>query len=273
MPPNKQSLYDDLYSYASKPDVTIVIDSDALNAASGQGKRFVYDEEKNELIIDGKSLSQREETDFLKFLIGQQDEGTDILDSEQEDTLNNYEGYSETFNPYTDIINAFTNVIPMKDIYALKMAYFMKIVNEKDENIKEYKAAIRERFGLRGIYISNLCNAGYYEGQFRTSFFKLELSRFKAYYELRVGFELAALFVHNGMTKKSFIATLEEKILLCSKNEIFSFKVHTMGGENIDFVKENLLDTEVDLGMDVDKKIIGESHNHPVYMDVEIVIK
>lgn len=266
------SLYEELYKYANKPNILIVIDSDVLNEPSGKGKRFLYNEEKNELIIDGNNLSESDEADIIKLLVESQDEGVDILDPSQADIITNYVGYSETYNPYLDTITLFKPIIPSKDFWALKMAYFMRIMNENGEDIKEYRRQIRERFGLRGLYISNLCNSSYFEGVFRNALMRLDNSKFKEYYELKVGFELAALFVHNGMTKKSIQAALQEKIDLCVKNGIFKFRVHAMGGENVDLVKNVLIYVNPEFGMDLKVKTISEAHNHPVYIDVEIEI-
>jgi hypothetical protein len=271
----KPSLYDELCKYANRHGVTIIIDSDALSPAAIQHKAFVFDEDKNQLIIAGINLKPKDEDDIIKFLVENQNEGVDILDTEQEEIIDNYEGYSDTYNPYKDTIQLFFNVIPKRDYWALKMAYYMRIKNENGDDIKDYRRQIRERFGFRGLYISNLCNSGYYEGGFRSTYHRLDIAKFREYYELRVGLELAAIFVHNGMTEKSLTKLIKEKIALCAKNGLFKFRVHAMGGENVDLVK-NLLSEykELDLGMGMDVSIntISEAHNHPVFIDVEIEI-
>lgn len=277
MPPPKlkPSLYDEINKYADYPGINIFIDSDELNPASVQGKKVIYDEEKKQLIINGRNLSEKDEADLIKFLQEQQEEGVNILNTEQEDTINEYQSYSDSFNPYRDAIEVFSMRIPKKDLWTLKMSFYMKIRNERDEDIKDYRRQIKERFGLRGLYISNLCNEGYFEGEFKTAALKRADHTFKEYYELRVGFELAALFVHNGMTSRSLSALLQEKLELCSKYGIFEFKVHAKGTYNVGLVK-SLFNEDgplEDFGVDITSKITKEKTNgHPVFIEVVITI-
>ena len=267
----KPSLYEELIRYAGNPGVLILIDCDALSTPSIQGGRCVYDSQKNQLTIYGNGLTPVEEADLIKFLKEIQDEGIEILDSEQEEMISEYEGYSDTYNPYKDAIELFSHKIPKKDLWALKMAFYMRIKNENGEDIKQYRWQIKERFGMRGLYISNLCNSGYYEGPFKSALLKLDTSKFKEYYELRVGFELAALFVHNGITSKTLPKIIAEKIELCSKNGVFKFKIHAMGRDNVDLVRK-LISSPPDFGMDIVIRVISEADSHPVFIDVEIEI-
>ena len=147
----------------------------------------------------------------------------------------------------------------------------MKIQRDEGHDIDSYKQQIRDRFGARGTYIANLCYAGYFEGVFKKNGFKLNSTDFAAYYELRVGLELSALFVHSGMTLGALKQAFQDKIILCAQNGINKFQIHGFGRTNVSLIKELFARNEDnDWELDIEKNIKMDSPSAIEY-DISIL--
>ncbi|MCX6318291.1 MAG: hypothetical protein NTW29_13445 [Bacteroidetes bacterium] len=195
-----------------------------------------------------------------------------LLPYKQEQVIEEYIEYSEA-NPNKDTIEFFTSSIPANDLDALKMSLFMRDEKNKGNDISALKKEIRETFGPRGAYIANLCTAGYFERSFKAAKNKLSIERFKEYYELRVGKEAAAIFVHGGMTILALRDLVKEKIDICQLNGIFKFSIHGFGRANVELIKEYIENYSVDdLDPEIKKEIVYESPLPNVGLEYEITL-
>lgn len=229
---------DTISKIAARRGVVIHLDGDNTSNAAISGEKHTYEAlEGKVLTIVLSKLTLEEEEAVKTIVLKYWDKHGLFLSVEQEEILENYQGYTE-YNPHTDILNLYTGKIPKEDLYALKMSLFMKVESEQGKNVDKIKRQIKDRFGNRGAYIANLCKAGYYEDIFRSQCFKLSSDKFTQYYELRVGKELAALFVHAGLTLKSMEVAFDEKITGCQLNLIPRFRVLGFGRRNFELINE-----------------------------------
>lgn len=250
--PQKSPVIDAIAKHAATRGVTIFLDGNGVTLAFAEGKKFHFDSEAKRLTIVPELLTADEEEAVLEIVRTYFNTHELVLDAEQEEIFESYQSYTE-YNPYADLIQLFTGKIPVNDLNALKMSLFMKIQKERGENIEDYKEQIRNRFGSRGAYIANLCKAGYYETSFKSKCLLMRADKFSEYYELRVGNELAALFVHSGLTMASMKKSFAEKVSGCLLNGIGKFRVLGFGRKNVELIEQFILQTEdADWGADIE---------------------
>lgn len=237
---------------AAKRGVYIFLDADDVSQASKEGEKFSYDEYEKLLTIVPYNLTPEEQSEILPIVKNFLEKHHLLLDSEQEAIVESYQGYNDN-NPYLELLDLYSGKIPHNDLNALKMAFFMKAYSEEGHSIEEYKQQIRDRFGARGAYIANLCKAGYYEDSFRAKCIKLSSTKFSDYYELKVGQELAALFVHSGLTIGTIRDAFSDKISGCLLNGFSSFRILGFGRRNVELINEfKLQHDEYDWGTDIE---------------------
>jgi hypothetical protein len=269
--PSKSSIFIEKISrYAATRGVVIHLDGDDNSYAASLGEIFYFEPDGKILTIVLSQLTQEEEVVVRDIVLKYWDKHGLFLSAEQEKILENYQGYT-AYNPYTDILDLFTGKIPKQDLYALKMSLFMKVQSEAGENVDKIKRQIKDRFGIRGAYIANLCTAGYYEDIFRSQCFKLQSDKFTEYYELRVGGELAALFVHIGLTLRSMEVAFAEKVNGCQLNDILKFRVLGFGRRNFDLI-DNFKQTyeDHDWGTDIRWDLRMESSGPHIGIEYDI---
>lgn len=265
-PPKKAQIIEDIAKIAAKRGVSIILDGDDLSPYTPLTGKYHFNPDTKVLTIAVNKLNQNEEKELIEIIKDYFEKYDLILDAEQEEILANYKSYNDT-NPYTDLLSLYEGKIPPKDLYALKMSFFMKVQKENDINVDEYKQQIRARFGSRGAYIANLCNAGFFEREFKNAIHKLDPSKFSQYYELRVGLELAALFVHSGLTINSLKEAFKEKLTLCQQNDITKFRFLGFGGKNVQLMRDFFQEcAETDFGVDYSSETLIECN--PPYQPV-----
>lgn len=233
----KSYISDTIVKIAAKRGVFIHLDGDNTSPSAIKGKKFDYNQDDKYLTIVIDKLTPEEQLEILPIVANFLEKHHLLLDSEQEEIVENYQGYNEN-NPYLELLDLYAGKIPTNDLNALKMSFFMKAYHEQGNSIEEYKQQIRDRFSVRGTYIANLCKAGYYEDSFRTQCIKLSDSKFTDYYELKVGQELAALFIHSGLTIGSIREAFGEKVTGCSLNDFGKFRIAGFGRRNVELIKE-----------------------------------
>ena len=118
-------------------------------------------------------------------------------------------------------------------------------------DINLFKQQIRERFGERGAYISNLCNSGYFENDF-IEYYESNSGNFDRFYDLAVGREVIAIFVHAGMTYSTLRNIFENKLIQSRRFQLESFKIHGFGSWNVELI--NSVVDEYQNGIESDGK-------------------
>lgn len=274
--PNRKKVSDiteSISKHAATRGVTIFIDGDNKSQAFLRGQTFEFDKESKVLTIVLDKLNDQEKDVVLDIIKDYFEKHGLVLSSEQEEILEKYQSYTE-YNPYTDLLDLYTGKIPVNDLNALKMSLYMKICKEDGKNIDQIKQQIRDRFGNRGAYIANLCNAGYFEDTFKKQCFKLSPEKFTEYYELRVGQELAALFVHTGLNLAAMQESFQEKVSSCSRNGVSRFRVLGFGRRNVEIIKEFKAKYEdFDWGYDIEWSLKIESPPPHNGLEYDIVIQ
>lgn len=269
---SKNKVIDEISRHAARRGVFILLDGDNISQAAKEGKKYHFEPEGKTLTIVLGNLTSDEADVVSKITIEYFDKHGLILDAEQEAALEDYQGY-DSFNPFTEILNLFEGKIPRYDLNALKMSLYMRVQSEKGINVDEIKRQIKDRFGNRGAYIANLCKAGYYEDSFRTQCFRLSGEKFTEYYELKVGKELAALFVHTGLTFNSLRIAFTEKVNGCWQNGIGKFRILGFGRKNVELIKElkNRAD-EIDIQIEIEWHLKMESPPPHAGLEYDIVL-
>lgn len=266
---NTSKTIEAIQKIAYKRGVTIYLDSDNID---NDPNPFTYDEDNKILKIFPENLCEEDRGELIPIIRSYFDTHGLLLSYEQELVGERYDEYEES-SPYKDTIEFFAGKIPPSDLDALKMSYYMRTEKENGANIDGHKREIKDRFGVRGAYIANLCNAGYYEGIFTTMCNKLSSERFAQYYELKVGRELAALFVHTGMSMKAMRDSFQEKVASCQKEGVSKFRILGFGKKNVELIREFFLQhDEYDWGIDIQKDLRYEapSPHSALEYDIEL---
>lgn len=258
--PNKDSNFlAAIKKFISISNVTLHLDGDSSVTLPRGRKKYSFNSTDKILTVYVNNLSEKDSTDIVPIINSYFEKYGLALDTEQEQIVEAYEGYNNT-NHYKEALDLFKNKITEEDYYALQMSFFMKIEKANGEDIELYKLQIKERYGKRGAYIANLCYAGFYEDEFRKKVLKLSKDQFDAYYELRVGKELAALFVHSGLTPRSLLTLFTEKVNLCLLYKVKSFRILGMGQINVGLIEWLLKEIEdIDFGINITNKTIIET--------------
>ena len=181
-----------------------------LEADQDSPTAYTYEPSNKVLTVFTRSLSPEELEELFPIFSHYLEKYDMLVTTRQKQIFAEYEEFDES-NPYQGTLEFFKGKIPERDLEALEMAFFMRAEKGTGSNIDQIKQDIRERFGNRGTYIANLCNAGFYDAFFQSMYNKFSREKFDEYYELKVGEELAALFVHTGLNLRAMLDSFQEK--------------------------------------------------------------
>lgn len=232
-----------MLSLAKKPGVSIFIDGDPNSENALIGTPYTWYNKDRILTIILANLKGKDQDKLLPIIKGVFEETGLLLKDTQEEVLETYSAYLEK-NPYQEILDFFKGKIPHDDLSALKMSLFMRSEKDSGANISNYKNDIRDRFGARGIYIANLCNAGYFENEFIPLYKNNTPVQFFRKYEIFVGEKARALFVHSGMTAgiiEDYFDSMVGKVL---KYRLSDFRIHGFGNQNVHII-QNFLNNRI----------------------------
>lgn len=257
--PEKKSTAETIIELCNKKGVSIFLDGSAESDTAKIGTPYSYFAKDKILTIFLVNVKPTTIEQLVPFLREKWGELGVLLKASQRETLESYISYKENHTD-KDIIDFFIDKIPSTDLDALKMSLFLRSEKVMNHDISLFKQQIRERFGERGAYISNLCYSGYFETDFM-SFYKSYPEEFDKFYELAVGRELKAIFVHAGMTHATLRNIFEDKLIKSRRYQLTSFKIHGFGGWNVDLIKAVLEECKNDtdgIGKEFQIKIIEE---------------
>lgn len=223
---------------ASKKDVKIYFINDPESLDRHQATH-IYNKKHKTLKIFVGNLPQKHEAKIFSIIRDRFNENGIIQKVGQEKDLQSYEDYKKK-NKYEDLLSFFENKIPEQDLIALKVSLFMISEKDKGKEIHKYKKTIRERFGERGMTIANLCNAGYFESEFKPKYEDEGKAEFEKYYEICVGRNARAIFVHSGMTFRILYTAFLTMLRKCKELGVRDFRVHAFGNQNTNLTKDVL---------------------------------
>lgn len=253
--------------YAFKKGVTIILDFDDTSQEAEMDCSVSYDRNTKILSI---VVSQINDKELIYKLIRQVHSIGDLIwKSTKEETLLSYKEYSEV-GKYDDLLKFFGDKLTSADYEALKMACFIRNEMQKNRNIYEYKKDIRVRFGDRGVNISNLCSAGYFEKEFMPLYKKLSRTEFSEYYELAVGKKARALFVHANMGEVEIAEEFNKMVDKAQKYHMTDFRVHGLGENNVNTIKKFFAVRDVDPDENFTIQLIYEKQ-YPI-LSIEYIV-
>ena len=259
--PAKQSTLERILELANKKGVTLIIDGSHDTESAKIGTPYTYKKNDKILTIFLVNLKARTLEGLLPLVKEKWEEEGLILKDTQEQVLESYTEYTEE-NKDKNTIEHFEEVLSTADLNALKMSLFMRSEKERGEKIDVYKNNIRQRFGERGTYIANLCNAGYFENELMDASKNMSPNDFDRYYELMVGKELIALFVHSGMRTNDMKEHLDEKLLQARRFAVPEFRIHGIGASNVEFITD-FFNEEWEWEEAFDLELKNETQNPP----------
>lgn len=235
--PEKKSTADNIIEICDQFGVSIILDGSDESDAAKIGSPYSF--EKNERVLTIFLANLRPNTwDKLKpYLKGKWNELGFAYDNEKEEVLESVIEYTKK-DPHAKIIATFVNKIPSNDLTVLKLSLYLRDEKEKGNSIDEYKQEIWRRFGERGAYISSLCNSGYFEEEFTVAASKMNESDFADYYELMVGKELKAIFVHSRLKATELRDKFEDTLINARRFMVSSFRIHGFGSWNVNLIKK-----------------------------------
>jgi hypothetical protein len=270
MPP-KESTADRIIRYLKKKGVSIFLDGSGESDSARIGTPFTYYDKDKILTIFLVNLKGTTKEKIMPVLREKWSEIGILMKKSSEETLESYISYVEQ-RTNTEIIDFFKDKIPSADFDVLKMSLFL--LSHRGQDVNLFKQQIRERFGERGTYITNLCNSGYFENDFMP-YYEIHPVDFERYYELSVGRELKAIFVHAGMTSATLADILEKKLIVARRFQVKSFKIHGFGSWNVELIKTVLQDyqnSSVKNGGDIEvHKIVEEPQPPSVIYEITIL--
>lgn len=241
MPP-KTSTADRIIQYLNKKGVSIFLDGSDESDSAKVGTPFTYYDKDKILTIFLVNLKDSTKDKILPILKEKWSEVGVLMKKSSERTLESYITYVEN-RSNIEVIEFFKDKIPAADFDVLKMSLFILTQPEISQDVNLFKQQIRERFGERGTYISNLCSSGYFENDFMP-YYESHPTDFERYYELSVARELKAIFVHAGMTRSTLADIFEKRLIVARRFQVESFKMHGFGSWNVELIKTVLEDYE-----------------------------
>ncbi len=227
---------EDIKELASKKDVTIFLDEDGITDEAKMGSPWSYSRKNKILTIVSKNWDPKDRSILLEIIKKAFKSGGLIWKSTKEEILESYIRYYKE-SPDQNILRFFSDILPIDDYTALKLALYLRDEQKKGKNISNYKKDIRDRFGERGANIANLCTAGYFESEFLPLYNSISKEAFLEYYEITVGKKARALFVHRGINEDQLGIEFEVMLQKATKYHMEGFRIHGIGTQNVSTIK------------------------------------
>ncbi|PKN00634.1 MAG: hypothetical protein CVU78_00235 [Elusimicrobia bacterium HGW-Elusimicrobia-2] len=163
------------------------------------------------------------------------------------------------------ILKFYQNKISSVDLIILRQAMYIKKVflEHRNQEVRDMKRDIRDKYGKRGANITNLCTAGYYEKDFKEMYEALSKiyttedkikTKFLSLYDPYVDDLPCSVFVSFEMKEED----IEKEILTRLKYGIDYIKVHGIGTGNVKRIKKVILAIEEKTSME--KNIIDDNN-------------
>ena len=272
--PQNISTADRIIEICNTPGVSIFLDGSDEHDSAKIGAYYTYDQHDKILTIFLANLRPNTWEKLKPFLKDKWIELGIVLFEAQEKALESYLEYKEE-NPDAFVLEFFKDKIPEQDLDILKMALYLRNEKEKGNVIDEYKQEIWNKYGERGVYISNLCNSGYFEEEFIQEYKDRGKAEFDKYYDLVINKELAAIFVHHKLKPPLFRDKFENTLINARRYYIPSFRIHGFGSWNVDLIKtffESYKDDPEGLSNEFDLRTV-EYSKYPPSLIYEIILK
>ena len=191
-----------------------------------------------------------------------------LVDESKIDLLNRLYKFDDATDNQT--LSFFKPLLSRPDWEALRDSLFIRAeFRARSGIVSQLKQDVRFRYGERGIIISNLCTAGYFE-HVMMPLFNSSRVEFQKYYDLAVDRAIAAFFVHSEMTVDQITKEMNRIIVSAKSCGLASIHIHGIGGKNISKIKRYLNKIRGEIGFTEKNIFIQEQVGVIV---VEIILK
>ena len=167
-----------------------------------------------------------------------------------------------------ELLAFFKDKIHSEDFAALRSAIYIK--NKFDAHAPEVRvlrSELRDKFGLRGIKISNLWSENYFKNLIMPLYRELSThsgfsnDEFKEMFNLIVQEEAFAIFVPSTMTSDQLNSIVHKKILKNMRYGVYSITIHGIGKDCVETIQDTMSYIEsnhevIDRSISVKKSII-----------------
>ena len=186
-----ESFADIKLPFSQLKELNIKININSFNKTNPERKPILIDETTETLHFFPNHISQHispeKEKEFIELLKLYREERGKLVSAKKNSLLNClYEFTKEESKEDQEILIFFNNKIPHKDYLVLRDSLFLRreffIKKKSPGTITSYKLDIRNRFGIRGVNIANLCTAGYFEKLIMPLFGEHSKEDFEYYY-------------------------------------------------------------------------------------------
>jgi hypothetical protein len=200
------------------------------------------------------SLSPVEKDEFKKLIQeAVTQDGIPLLEEKSKKRIEDIQ-LKESESDIKLLLDFFRGKIPDEDFVALRAAiYIKKRFDEGAPHTEIYslKGELIEQFGSRGLKINNLVSSGYFETMIMPIYKEMAKSPdfteegFLKKYNLIINEEAFAVFVSGWMMADELAPIIHKKIRKNLKYGIRFITIHGIGRENVENVRDVLLDIEV----------------------------
>ncbi len=233
-----KSVADSIIEHLDKKKSIILIDgSEGDSDLARGGYSYSFDDKTNILTVVVENLSPSEKISVHKSLVKAHNDEHLFWKASKSELISKYKAYSSS-NENAQILIFFKKILKPDDYNALKTSLYMESLAKQGMSIHSFKMGIRERFGLRGANISNLCSANYFEEVFMPLYNDTSQEEFYKYYELAVGEKAIALFVNSGMTVNKIKTEVGLMLEKAKKYRLKEFKIHGKGKINVNNINK-----------------------------------
>lgn len=196
-------------------------------------------------------------------------ESKPILEARAAETVNDL----ATSHKYQEEVEYFTGKIPDGDVMILRAAYYLRSVYERGGDVHRLRDGIQQRYGRRGLNISNLCSEHYFETYFRPLYEELSSrsnfnqEMFLSNYELVIKDAPFAYFVPTQQNIEEIIPRIKEKLVFNRRYGWSKLAIHAIGRDNIFKVDKVLASEEIStiITEDIEKNLKGNALSVTIY--------
>ena len=242
-------------------DYEIKLDS----SPSKVGDKYSFDIKKKLVTIFLGSLSAKEKRTLKTAIKNSFDEGAVILIEEsKKDLLQRLYKYDNKED--NQILTFFQPILSFPDYQVLRDALFLRSEFKNRKSVTTLKGDIRSRYGERGVAISNLCTAGYFE-ETMIPLYNANQTEFWKYYDIAVERGITALFVNAGMTVDKIGEEINRRLISAKSYGLRKIDIHGIGDNNIKKIKECIELEKTHLGFTV-KNIYTDKSLHVCVVEI-----
>lgn len=209
-------------------------------------------EEKRTLSINLEKLDYSEKEQIGKAITeAVRKEDRLLLEQNSEKIIEDFK-LNENSKHTKSILSHFKEVIPPDDYEALRAALYIKKCFDEDlGGIYKLKGDIIKKYGKRGLNISNLCSAGYFETWILPIHNEMKKDpnfsneKFFGIYNIIINESAFAVFVSGSMSNDNVKITIEEKIKRNLRYGIKFVNIHGIGKDNVKKIRGVISEIEV----------------------------